>query len=370
MTEVAAAVLVRAGEVETIHVPRPRLDEDSALVEVEAAGICGSDAEYFVDSVIGRALRPFTPGHENVGRIVALGARGAERWDVELGDRVVVEEFIPCGRCGHCRCGSYRLCPGTDFRRADGMFVRYGRTSFGREPRLWGGFAEKLFIHPRAIMHKVTDDIPAEELALFVPIANGLRWVRDVAGARPGQSALIIGVGQHGLGCVVACKEIGVSRIMVTGLYQDERRLEVARALGATHTFVSESASLPELVRDATGGRGADIVIDASPDPGVIADAAESAALGGVLVLAGGKGGRHTELATDIMTQKELILRGVQGSDDSTIVPALELIQSRRYPLDRLCTDRVRLGQVGEALRRLSERQDPQSIHVSVIPHL
>jgi threonine dehydrogenase-like Zn-dependent dehydrogenase len=90
--------------------PLPAVGPDDGLLRVEAAAICGTDWEIYGRESRGRGLGPLILGHENVGRVVALGERAAERWGVGVGDRVAVQEFLPCGTCRLCRGGDYRLC--------------------------------------------------------------------------------------------------------------------------------------------------------------------------------------------------------------------------------------------------------------------
>src|SRR6266536_2888357 len=191
-----AAVATAPATTELHDLPLPRIGQDDGLLRVEAAGICGTDWELYLRESRGRGLGPLILGHENVGRVVALGEQAARRWGVAVGDRVAVEEFLPCGTCRLCRAGSYRLCEATD-SRGGRPFLRYGSTPLTVPPGLYGGFSEYLYLHPRSILHRI-GDLPAQLAALFVPIANGIRWVLQQAGLQVGQTVVIQGPGQHG----------------------------------------------------------------------------------------------------------------------------------------------------------------------------
>ena len=349
--------------------PLPDVGPDEGLLEVEVAGVCGTDWEIYQRKSRARHLGPLILGHENVGRIAAVGRRASERWGVTVGDRVVVEEFIPCGHCALCLSGQQWLCDATD-SRGDKPFLRYGSTPITVEPGLWGGFSQYQYLHPNSLIHRVDASIPAELLALFVPISNGIRWVSKVGGAPMGGSILIQGPGQHGLGCVVAAREAGMGTVIVSGTSTSPTRLELARALGADVTVEADRDDVVAKVMEATGGRGADIVIDLSPgatDPVTIG--IDAAAKRGIVILAGSKHGQPVpDFMNDIVVRKELTVRGVRGRDYASVETALSLIGSGRYPLESLCTHSFGLEEVDRALRLVGERWDRTAVHVNVVP--
>jgi threonine dehydrogenase-like Zn-dependent dehydrogenase len=364
-----AAVAVDALRTEIQRFPLPEVAADDGVLKVDIAGICGTDWEIYQRKSRGRDLGPVILGHENVGRIAEVGDDAAARWGVSAGDRVVVEEFLPCGRCRWCRSGRGRLCDATD-SRGSASFLRYGSTSINVPPSLWGGFGEYLYLHPNAIVHPIAD-IPDELASLFVPISNGLRWVIDVGGGTVGGSILIQGPGQHGLGCVVAAVAAGMTTIVVSGV-SDHRRLEVASELGAGHTIDAATEDVVDLVRDVTGGRGVDVVVDLAPGAtGSVGSAVAAAAKGGVVVLAASKHGRPVDVfSNDDVVRKELTIRGVRGRDPDAVERALQLISARRFPLELMSTHTFDLRDVDKALRLVGERWDPAAIHVNVIPAL
>lgn len=361
VTEAALSTRLRALAV-------PEVGPDDGLLAVETAGICGTDWEYYTRER-GRDLGPLILGHENVGRVEAVGERAAQRWGVSPGDRVAVEEFLPCGTCRWCRSGHYRVCPATD-HRSGGPFLRYGATSTTVAPGLWGGFSELLYLHPRALLYPVSDRVPSELAALFVPIANGIRWVLQEAGGAVGRSLVVQGPGQHGLGCVVAGVEAGMEPIVVVGLAQDRHRLDVARRLGATAVVQADHEDAVAAVGRLTAGRGADVVVDVTPvATRPVELAIEMVATRGVVVLAGSKQGQGISgFPHDTVVRKEVAIRGVRGHDQESVVPALRIIESGRHPLELMATHRFGLGDVDRALRVAGERTDPDAIHVNVVP--
>src|SRR5213593_3963834 len=103
-----AVVQTAPRRLELRELPIPEIDDDSALLRVEACGICGSDAEQYVGTIPVRY--PLVPGHEPLGVIERIGDRAAKRWHVDVGDRVAVEAPIPCGHCRSCVTGHYNVC--------------------------------------------------------------------------------------------------------------------------------------------------------------------------------------------------------------------------------------------------------------------
>ncbi|MPZ92106.1 MAG: alcohol dehydrogenase catalytic domain-containing protein [Actinobacteria bacterium] len=368
-TSARAAVAVEALRTELQDFSLPEIGADDGLLQVEVAGVCGTDWEIYRRESRGRGLGPLILGHENIGRIVALGERAAERWGASVGDRVAVEEFLPCGHCRFCLSGRGWLCDKTDSRGA-GPFLRYGSTPTTIPPALWGGFGEYLYLHPNSLIHRLSDDLPGEQAALFVPLSNGIRWVAEVGKGGPGGSILVQGPGQHGLGCVVAAKAAGMETVIVSGLSHSPYRLEVARALGADLTIEADREDVAARVRDATGGRGADIVVDLAPGATETVEiAVDAAAKTGVVILAGSKHGRAVEgFSNDATVRKELTVRGVRGRDYASVERALDLIASRRFPLELMCTHTFGLSETDKALRLVGERWDRAAIHVNVVP--
>jgi D-arabinose 1-dehydrogenase-like Zn-dependent alcohol dehydrogenase len=133
----AAAVAIDAGETEMRDIPLPQLGVEDGLLKVEITGVCGSDWGYYQN--LPRARGPLILGHETVGVIDRAGTGAQKRWGLKEGDRVALEEYLPCGHCGFCRSGEFRLCEATDWRSGG---LRYGTTPVSTPPGLWGGYAQ------------------------------------------------------------------------------------------------------------------------------------------------------------------------------------------------------------------------------------
>ncbi|MCL6636651.1 MAG: zinc-binding dehydrogenase [Alicyclobacillus sp.] len=361
---VRAAVMVGQERTELQELPLPEPGLEDGLLQVEAAGVCGSDVRHYRTAI----REPRILGHENVGRVVALGRLAKDRWGVQEGDRVLLEEYLPCGHCYACRTGNFRSCWETDsLLSADA--IRYGSTPVRVAPGLWGGYAEYLYLHPRTVMHRVEEAIPAHEAALALPLGNGIEWVLREGGLRPGQTVLVLGPGQQGLGCVLAAKVGAAKLVLVAGLAKDQRRLEVARQLGADAVFSGPSPELAEWVMDLTGGAGVDMVVDtARGNDETVGTALAVLKKHGQLLLPTGAAQGLSHFPVADMPKRCLTLRGVRGHSYAAVELALEWIASRKYPVGRMSTHHLPLTEVDRAIRLTAGELDDAAVHVTVLP--
>ena len=361
---VLAATQIGPRKIELREYPVPQIGADDALLKVEIAGICGSDIGGYEQFEGAPRIR----GHENVGFIAKIGAEAAKRWGVQDGDRVVVEQYLPCGNCRWCRTGEYRFCDQTD-KLPGRIILRYGNTPVNVAPSLWGGFSQYLYLPPNAIVHKIPAHVPAAHAALFVPLANGMQWAYLQGGAAPGKSVVIQGPGQMGLSCVLAAREAGAQCIIVSGLTRDARRFDAARKLGAHHIVNVEKESLSARVKEITNGQGADVVVNVSRGgKETVRDALDCAAKISTIVLAGPG---DQEIPTRGFGRKLITMKWVQGSSFTAFELGLQLMASGRYPLGEISTHQFDLRHVNEAIRTFAGEEGPEGvIHVSIRPEV
>lgn len=366
MTGSSAAVLVEPRRIELRSFPLPRINGDDALLRVEATGICGSDWAPYSGQWMPVTAAPMILGHEVVGEVVEIGPEARRRWSVDVGDRLVIEESIPCGSCPLCRTNRPHMCD--PIHTANGM--RYGLTPVDVSPHLWGGLSEYMYLHPRAVVHRISPSVPATLAPLFIPLSNGIRWLQDDGNCRIGDTVAIFGPGQHGLGCVLGARLAGAGTIIVVGTNADQNRLKVATTLGADHVIQVEDGSAAEQILNLTNGAGADVVIEVtSGAPGVLAQAVGAARVGATVVVAGLHEMRPaTHFLSDELVLKEITVRGVYGHDWLSVSKAIEILESDRYPLAELCTHTFSLGDADQALRTLGGEGDTDPIHVTVVP--
>jgi threonine dehydrogenase-like Zn-dependent dehydrogenase len=366
MTEpVLAAVQIDSQQTALRELSLPDVPEDAALLKVEAAGVCGSDVGAYKRTTKG----PRIMGHENVGFIAIAGSAFARRWGVKEGDRVAIEEYLPCGYCEWCLLGEFRHCAATDvFSNPDAL--RYGNTPITVAPGLWGGYSQYLYMPPATVLHKVPDHVGPDEAAMALPLGNGVQWAVVEAQAGPGKSIVIMGPGQQGLGCVLAAKSAGADLVIVVGLSHDQRRLEVARALGADFTVVADQEDVLERVKEITAGLGVDGAVDTTS-----ARSSETTPL--MIELCKRKGGRIVvqsiggtipDFPLERLARKYITMKPARGHSYASVELALKRIASGKYPLELMCTHSFDLTGVDLAIRSTGGQGLPGAIHVTVRP--
>jgi threonine dehydrogenase-like Zn-dependent dehydrogenase len=355
-----AMVLVAPRKLEPRELAIPEPSDDTALLRIEACGICGSDYEQYEGAL--RTPMPVIPGHEPLGVIEDVGDAAARRFGVDVGDRVAVETMLPCHHCGTCLSGAYHLCPTRQI---------YSYIPLDQGHGLHGAYAQYMVLDPRSIVHRVDPTLPAEIAVMFNPLGAGYRWAVEIPGTGPGDTVLVLGPGQRGLASVIAAREAGAAQILVTGLSADARKLALARELGADHTIDVEREDVRARVRELTGGRGADVVVEVTSwatEP--VREAVDCVRPGGTVVLAGVKGFRAIpDFVSDKVVLKEVTLRGAIGVTSSGYRNAIRLLESRRVPVERMHTHRFALEEAERAIRMLArEIPGEESIHSCLVP--
>jgi 2-desacetyl-2-hydroxyethyl bacteriochlorophyllide A dehydrogenase len=359
--ETAAMVQTGPRKLELRNLPLPEIGAEDALLRIEACGICGSDVEQYQGAL--RLPFPLIPGHEPLGIIERIGDRAAQRWGVDVGDRVAVETMLACKFCDACLTGRYHLCR---TRRI------YSYIPLEQAPGLWGAYAEYMYLAPNSVVHKMDRSLAPETAVLFNPLGAGFRWAVEIPATQPGQSVVILGPGQRGLASVIACRHVGAGTIVVTGLASDAPKLALARSFGADVTVDVENENARERILAATDG-GADVVVDVSAyatEP--VAAALDYVKPGGTIVLAGVKGHKPVpDFISDKIVMKEISIRGAIGVTTTGYAQAIRVIESRKLPLEKMHTHDFRLRDAEEAIRTLAgEAAGPRSIHSCLLPGL
>jgi threonine dehydrogenase-like Zn-dependent dehydrogenase len=360
--EVARASVALPGSVSEMRTfPMRPAGPAEGWLRVTASGICGTDVGLYARGL----SAPTVLGHHVVGQIATVGARAAERWNVRPGDRVVLEEYLPCEQCPACRSGRYRLCPQTDIW-AGGR--RIGTVPAAEEPGLFGGNAEYLFLPGNAVIHPLPAELPEELAAWVLPYANAIDWTASAGRLRPGEAVVVLGPGYHGLAVAAAALRGGAGPVVVTGLRRDAERLSIAAALGA----IPVVADVPgDAVREALGGGPADLIIDtAGAHPGILGPAMALLAHGGRLVLTTPKKPAVSPVDTTLMVRHSLSISAVRGRSPEAIASAVAALAEGSSRLERVPAVEVTLDGAGDMLARLAAGTGPESPHVVVRPAL
>jgi L-iditol 2-dehydrogenase len=248
--------------------PKPKAAAGELLVKVEHVGICGSDMHFLQEGRLGNWVvdEPMVLGHESAGEVVELGA-GVEGF--AIGDKVTLEPGVPCGECLPCRTGHYNLCSKMSFMAVpgerDGVFLEY-------------------VAHPAKMCYKLPENVGTLEGALCEPLCVGLYAVKT-SGAWLGQSALIFGSGCIGLVTLLVLKSIGVHDVTVVDVI--DKRLAMAKDLGATAVVRGDRVNAVEAVLAATKGQGIPFVFECAGSPITTLQATKTVAANGAVVLVG-----------------------------------------------------------------------------------
>ncbi|MCL6442437.1 MAG: alcohol dehydrogenase catalytic domain-containing protein [Alicyclobacillus sp.] len=355
-----SAVAVGALQTEIQVFDLPEIAPDEGILKVEIVGVCGTDVSHYR-----KFTEPMILGHHVVGYVDRIGDVASKRWGVKEGDRIAMEEYIPCGQCDLCRTGYYRLCPETDPHTG----IRYGATPVNVSPSLFGGFSQYMYLHPNAVVHKIPTRVPPVEAALVLPVSNGFEWMCAVAGVGPGDVVVIQGPGQQGLACALAAKAAGAEIVIVTGRSSSIRRLELARRLGADYTINITSEDIIQRVTEITGGKMADVVIDVTS--GGTYPVVSSLAVvkkRGTVLLGALKHELFQDFDVDVIYEKSLTVKGVRGHSHRSVKLAIDFIASGKFPLSIMNSHDYGLYDTDLALRTAGGKGEPNPLLVTVSP--
>jgi len=321
----------------------PQIGSGEVLMRVEASGICGTDLlEWYR---LHKA--PLVLGHEVAGVVAAVG-EGVKHYKV--GDRICAAHHVPCNTCHYCLSGHHTVC---DTLR---------QTNF--DP---GGFAEYLrlpSINVEQGIFPLTDAVSFEEATFVEPLACVLRGQR-LAHLQSGQTILIIGSGIAGLLHIQLARTSGVGYIIATDIV--DYRLEAARKFGADIVVHAEKFT-PAYLRQAAGGRLADLVIICSGAASAISQALESVERGGtVLFFAPTEPGVSVPISVnDLFWRNEITLTSSYGGSPHDYAAALELIQAGKIRVLDMITHRLGLAETNLGFRLVARAHD--SLKVIIEP--
>jgi threonine dehydrogenase-like Zn-dependent dehydrogenase len=251
-----AVVKTRSGDgyVKFLEVDEPKISSSEVLLEVRAAGICGSDIRFYR----GKVKLPRTPvilGHEFSARIIQVG-KDVRHFDV--GDRVTCETHAyVCGQCGFCRTGKYNLCS--------------SRKAYGHD--VDGAFANYVKARPD-ILHHLPQNLSFDEAAITEPLCVVLNGIHKLS-ISPGSVIAILGPGPIGLLSLQVVKQYQPYLTIVTGTERREERLSLAGKLGADETIIVQKEDSIQKILELTGKSGVDIVIECSGSPNALSQALE-----------------------------------------------------------------------------------------------
>jgi len=289
------AVTVRGGKHFAYEqIATPGAGPGEMVIGVEATGICAADRKIYSGRHPWQLPDPYIPGHEYVGRVVELGEGAAEEMGVGMGDRVTAEITVPCRACWFCQRGLYHLCD--------------------RPGACVGAWAEYLRIPRGAIVHHVPVELPPAEAAFIEPLACAIHGV-NLARVGLDDAVIIAGLGAIGMGMLQVAR-LQAPRLLI-GLDVDDGLLSIARELGVDHVFNPSKDDVVGQIQSLTGGRGADIYIEASGSTQSVQLGLEVLRKAGRLVIFGVYGQKATFDLNLVSEFKELEIVGGHLSPNS-----------------------------------------------------
>lgn len=332
-----AAVLSSPRQITVQDVADPAVGPGQVVVHVEASSICGTDLTGYL-GVSARMRLPTTPGHEIAGTVVEVGRDGPQHL---IGSRVVVEPNVSCRACEWCLAGLPNVC--TTYR------------VLGESGDVPGGLAEFIAVAADQV-YELPDFITAAEGAIVQPLSVSYHGVVDRGAVKPDETVLIIGAGPIGLSALMVAHDIG-ARTLVSDVVAD--RLAIAASLGAALVIDANQDAVPDVVREATHGRGADVTIEAvgGTQERSLADAVAATATRGRIVMLGTFTKAPTPFPAYAFKNGEQAILGSHGHP-STFAPTLALVAERRLNPRDLITHSLPLEDVDRAFGLLQHRAD------------
>jgi len=328
------AMVLRAPlQLEADEVSAPRPDPRHVLVRMTHSGICGTDFKIYSGAI--PVSYPRIMGHEMFGEVVETG--GAEA--VKRGDRVIIDPELYCGECFHCRIGQTHLCP-------NGLLV-------GRDTD--GGFAEYLNAPASHVYHVPTaiDSQTAPMIQVLTTCVHAQRQIDIV----PGESIVVFGLGVTGQLHVQLAKARGASPVI--GVTRSPEKRALAESLGADLTIPGGEGAI-DRVRDATEGRGADVVIETTGVLLSVASAVKMARSGGRVLLFGIITAEEGALPFYDLYFKELALINSRVAKSEDYPSAIALVQRGALRLEPLVSDVMPLGELKAAIGMLGSTSGPR----------
>jgi len=283
---------------------------DEVVVAVHAAGICGSDVHGYVGAT-GRRKPGVVMGHEAAGEVLEVGS---EVETVRPGDRVALRSILPCGECDACRRGDANVC---ENRRGLGMQID-------------GAYADEVVV-PASLALRIPDDVTYGQAAVIEPLGVALHAVA-LTPFTPDDDVAIVGAGAIGLLSLLAVRDRGAARIVVTD--RSRHRLALAHRLGADVTIDANKGDAAAEIRRATDGRGADAVIEAVGIAATVQQSIAGARAGGHVTWVGNSAPSVEIPMQDVVT-RELRIRGAYGST-TEFDEAADLVASGRIDVTPL----------------------------------
>ncbi len=322
-----AIVIHRPQEISLAEVSNPERKENEVLIKVRGMGICGSDIAAY------KGINPLVTYPRIIGHEIAGEVLEAPRGETEIrpGDRVVIEPYVYCGNCYPCMNKRTNCCEHLTVR---GVHID-------------GGMSEFCF-HPRHLVHKVSADASWKHLAMVEPLTIAVHAVKRARLAR-GEHLVVTGSGPIGLLAAQYALVVGAVPIVVDPI---DERLAFARSLGIPHGINPFKENAVEGIKEITGGRMAEAVVEASGSDAAIRSSIDYVAYSGRISLVGWPKG-EVSLMTAMVTKKELDVRGSRNSFQD-FPESIDLIVGNKIDVTALVTRTASFEEVPEFVKEIA----------------
>ena len=345
-----AWVLGDPNQLSRVEKPTPVPGRAEVLVRVDAIAICATDLDVISEgppAMIEGGLpfnKYFTPGHEYMGTVAALGP-GVDEF--AIGDRVTVEIHAGCGQCKRCRMGMYTSCLNYGLNYGD---VNKGHRANGFTTN--GGFADYAINNINTLI-RIGGQMSDAEATMVVTAGTAMYGLTELGGLLAGESIAVLGPGPIGLLGVGVAKALGAGPVILTGTR--DNRLEVGRKLGADHVVNVRQEDPVEAVMRISEGRGVDYVLECSGAPGALDQAGRMVNRGGKICLAAFP---HEPDTVDVahLVRNNIYVYGIRGEGRSATHRAHAFMAEGRFDAKLIHTHSFDMAELETALRYARER--------------
>lgn len=364
-TSTLAAVLTGHGvPLELQELPLPaRVEPGAALVRITCTTLCGTDIEIWAGKMTFPGMLPMVLGHEMVGEVIAVGSGTVDALGapIEPGDRIGWSESV-CGRCFGC---TVLRQPVACEHRGYGFLQRSDAP-----PYATAGLAQYAYVTPGAQKLRLPAEVKdAWASAAGCAAKTVLRAFDRAGGVRPGSRVVVQGSGALGLFATAVASISGAGTVITVGA--PASRLALAERFGADRTVDigaggsgSGSATVVDRVRELTGGRGADLVLDFAGAPSIGPEAIGMAAQRGTVVIVGSTGPAGDPFPLSEIMSKELSVVGSLNGDVSDYFRSIEFFRdfADRFPWDALFSEPCGLAEASERIARMHELDEVKAV--------
>lgn len=304
-------VMTAPGKIEFREVPVPEIGANQVLVKMMRLGICGSDIHVYHGKHPYTSY-PVTQGHEVSGIIAQVGEQVK---DLQVGQKVVIEPQVYCGKCYPCTHGKYNLC--------EQLKVMGFQTT---------GAASEYFAVDAGKVDVIPDAMSLDEGAMIEPLAVTVHAAKRFPGLS-GARVCILGCGPIGILLLQACKALGAAEVMVTDV--SDYRLSLARELGADHVYNTSQKSFAEAMLEAFGPDKADVIYDCAGNDTTMDQAIQTCRKGATIILVAVFAGQaHVDLAK--LNDSELTLDTSMMYRHEDYLDALRIVAEGKVKLEPL----------------------------------